>query len=173
MNDNDRVFTALGLELGCYSADTGEKLWNLNGIVDSQNVFDSGPTIADGKFFLLVVDTVPPTKLMFTGRTRLPGDNLVKNTSASPAYKGGVLHLTTTPFMKYGRTLYLRPLKRSNPLEAAHPTQRGTPAFASTGGIEGYADLQNYCFNASPGALVWQTPSLPAAGAASACRPTL
>ncbi|PAV14425.1 cell surface protein [Methanosarcina spelaei] len=46
--DNGMVFTATGPELGCYDAETGEKLWCFNNTFGSQGVVNSGPAVANG-----------------------------------------------------------------------------------------------------------------------------
>ncbi|HIH94629.1 TPA: PQQ-binding-like beta-propeller repeat protein, partial [Methanosarcina acetivorans] len=209
--DNGMVFTATGPELGCYDAETGEKIWCFNDTVGSQGAVNSGPAIADGmvifsdwdgshyycldedtgyllwsfevvgdgqsvpayadgKFYLTswgygssyaghayCVDAV-------TGEQVWHINNIEQNFCGSPAYKDGVLYLTTYNFYGDGDLLALDAADGSIIWQQTIQRTDSTPAFAYgnvyvCGGCAGFSNVQTYCFNATTGTPVWSTPS--------------
>ncbi|AKB30295.1 cell surface protein [Methanosarcina siciliae T4/M] len=210
--DDGMVFTATGPELGCYDAETGEKIWCFNDTVGSQGAVNSGPAIADGmvifsdwdgshyycldeytgyllwsfevvgdgqsvpayadgKFYLTswgygssyaghayCVDAV-------TGDQVWHINNIEQNFCGSPAYKDGVLYLTTYNFYGDGDLLALDAADGSIIWQQTIERTDSTPAFAYgnvyvCGGCSGFSNVQTYCFNASTGEKIWETPSL-------------
>ncbi|AKB38584.1 cell surface protein [Methanosarcina siciliae C2J] len=209
--DNGMVFTATGPELGCYNAETGEKLWSFNNTVGSKGAVNSGPAIADGMvifsdwdgshYYCLDEDTgyllwsfeaegyaqsVPAYK---DGKFYLAsweygdlnqghaycvdavtGDttwhiNIEQNFCGSPAYIDGILYLTTYNFYGTSDFLALDATDGSVIWKQTIESTDSTPAFAYgnvyvCGGCEGFSNVRTYCFNASTGEKVWETPSL-------------
>ncbi|AKB30300.1 cell surface protein [Methanosarcina siciliae T4/M] len=209
--DNGMVFTATGPELGCYNAETGEKLWSFNNTVGSKGAVNSGPAIADGMvvfsdwdgshYYCLDEDTgyllwsfeaegyVQSVPAYEDGKFYLAsweygdlnqghaycvdaitGDpiwhiNLEQNFCGSPAYRDGVLYLTTYNFYGTSDFLALDATDGSVIWQQTIESTDSTPAFAYgnvyvCGGCEGFSNVQTYCFNASTGEKVWETPSL-------------
>ncbi|WP_230669779.1 PKD domain-containing protein [Methanosarcina barkeri] len=210
--DDGMVFTATGPELGCYDAETGEKIWCFNDTVGSQGAVNSGPAIADGMVifsdwdgshyycldeytgYLLwsfeVVGDAQSVPAYADGKFYLTswgygtsyaghaycvdavtGDqvwhinNIEQNFCGSPAYKDGVLYLTTYNFYGDGDLLALDAVDGSIIWQQNIERTDSTPAFAYgnvyvCGGCSGFSNVQTYCFNASTGEKVWETPSL-------------
>lgn len=207
--DNGMVFTATGPELGCYDAETGEKLWCFN---DTQgDVCNSGPAIADGmviftdwdgpyyycldeytgellwKFEVLGKGQAVPAYAdgkfyltswgygnvcqghaycvdATTGKEIWHINNVKNNLCGSPAYKDGVLYLSTYPFYGTGDLLAMNATDGSIIWQKDVERTDSTPALAHgnvylCGGCKGFSDVQTYCFNATTGEPVWETPA--------------
>ena len=209
--DDGMVFTATGPELGCYDAETGEKIWCFNDTVGTQGAVNGGPAIADGlvvfsdwdgsyyycldeytgnllwSFETLGDAQSTPTyadgKFYFTSYgygadkqghawcvDAVTGEqvwyfNTSQNFCGSPSYKDGVLYLATYNFYGIGDLFALDATNGSIIWQQDILRTDSTPALAYgnvyiCGGCQGFSNVQTYCFNASTGELVWETPSL-------------
>jgi parallel beta-helix repeat protein len=150
----------------CLDEYTGDLLWSFKVRGDAQSV----PAYADGKFYLTsweygssyqghayCVDATTGKQLWHT-------NNIVESLCGSPAYKDGILYLTTYSFYGNGDLLALNAVDGKIIWRQTIERSDSTPAFAYgnvyvCGGASGYSNLQTYCFNATTGSPVWSTPS--------------
>ncbi|WP_230629299.1 PKD domain-containing protein [Methanosarcina barkeri] len=150
----------------CLDEYTGDLLWSFKVKGDAQSV----PAYADGKFYLTsweygssyqgntyCVDAA-------TGKQIWHTNNVVASLCGSPAYKNGILYLTTYNFYGNGELLALNAADGQIVWKQSIERSDSTPAFAYgnvyvCGGASGYSNLQTYCFNATTGSPVWSTPS--------------
>jgi|GEM_PF-275169 len=150
----------------CLDEYTGDLLWSFKVKGDAQSV----PAYADGKFYLTsweygssyqgnayCVDAA-------TGKQIWHTNNVVASLCGSPAYKKGILYLTTYNFYGNGELLALNAADGQIIWKQSIERSDSTPAFAYgnvyvCGGASGYSNLQTYCFNATTGSPVWSTPS--------------
>jgi len=150
----------------CLDEYTGDLLWSFKVKGDAQSV----PAYADGKFYLTsweygssyqgntyCVDAA-------TGKQIWHTNNVVASLCGSPAYKNGILYLTTYNFYGNGELLALNAADGQIIWKQSIERSDSTPAFAYgnvyvCGGASGYSNLQTYCFNATTGSPVWSTPS--------------
>ncbi|WP_229393640.1 PKD domain-containing protein [Methanosarcina sp. DH1] len=150
----------------CLDEYTGDLLWRF----EVKGAAQSVPAYADGKFYLTswgygssyqghayCVDAE-------TGKEIWHTNNVVDNLCGSPAYKNGILYLTTYNFYGDGELLALDASDGQIIWKQSIERTDSTPAFAYgnvyvCGGASGYSNLQTYCFNATTGSLVWSTPS--------------
>ncbi|WP_455709795.1 outer membrane protein assembly factor BamB family protein [Methanosarcina mazei] len=150
----------------CLDKYTGDLIWSFKVKGNAQSV----PAYADGKFYLTsweygssyqghayCVDAVTGKQLWYI-------NNVVESFCGSPAYKDGIIYLTTYSFYGNGELLALNANDGSIIWRQTIERSDSTPAFAYgnvyvCGGASGFTNVQTYCFNATTGSPVWSTPS--------------
>ena len=152
----------------CLDEYTGDLIWSFKIIGDAQ----STPTYADGKFYFTSYDYGTENAGHAWCVDAVTGDqvwyfNTSQSFCGSPACKDGAIYLATYNFYGMDKLFALDATNGSIIWEQEILRTDSTPALAYgnvyiCGGCKGFSDVQTYCFNASTGELVWETPSLAA-----------
>jgi outer membrane protein assembly factor BamB len=149
-----------------FNESTGQQLWQLNITGYAQGT----PAYVDGKFFVTnwtyngnvqgSVLCVNPANGSIIWEADLP-----TNACGSPTVANGTIYVATYNFYGSGDLIALNESTGSMIFDKSVESSDATPAVAYgnvyvDGGCYGYSYSQNiYCFNATTGDLVWQTPN--------------
>ncbi|NPV62321.1 MAG: PQQ-binding-like beta-propeller repeat protein [Methanotrichaceae archaeon] len=146
----------------CLDEETGDELWSftVKGNAQSTPAIDQGKAVfgswdwgMGGRIYCLDLDNGSEIWNLTT-------DN---SPCGSAAIYGGVVYMATYNFEGEGDILALSLDRGSVLWKAAVSATDSTPAVADgrvylCSGCEGFSDLVTYCFNASSGELIWNTP---------------
>lgn len=146
----------------CIDENTGVHLWTF----DVAGYAQGTPAYADGKVYFTSWQYVGDHTYCVdaeTGTQIWHQDGLNLDTCGSPCVADGKVFVTTYGFYEDGEIAALD-ASDGHIIWGPITIQRSdsTPAYADgkvyvCGGCEGYSDLQTYCFDATTGALIWET----------------
>ncbi|AKB34214.1 cell surface protein [Methanosarcina siciliae HI350] len=158
--DDGMVFTATGPELGCYDAETGEKIWCFNDTVGTLGAVNGGPAIADGMVIFSDWDGHHYYCLdEYTGYL-LWSFVVVGDAQSVPAYADGKFYLTGWTYTQgyaycvdatTGEQLWNINVERSF---CGSPAYKDGVLYLTTYNFSGDGDL--FALNATDGSIIWQ-----------------